>query len=670
MPFSSKLIDRRRFLQSVSAAGALALPTDNSSQDRPRAVRPMPPNAAADAPTRIVAQLESEFLSFEQRGDATAVIRDKQTGSEWRMGPVAVQEDTGIEAGAVWMRTERSVCEQFPGRFRGVREGSGVRFWLLGRQAEVVGSFLTEARLDGEWLEFSIDQIDDSIPSLSFPPPLECESLVLPTKQGRWVRNLIESRHFLNFLGRLNMRWFGGLKGGCGYLALVPQADFVDGGVMVTQMSASAVWMRSLGEWTTPRSVRLRFVRGNYVQLALEFRAWAGKNGLLRPLAEKAAASPALGRLLAGRILSVNEATPRHQPAYYEALLQPESRNQYPGSGAKTFWTHNQVASILARLPEYGIEQALVVVRGWIAGGYDWSHPDVWPPEPTLGAIGDLKRLCGADPRFPVALHDNYQDIYDHCPSFSRGVVQRKDGSLLPGGYWGGGQAYILSAAAGRHYAERNWSQMRQLGLRALYVDTTSAVQTYESYAADARQTRSEDVAGKTALLRFFKQQGLVLGSEEGSDFAAPYVDWNENRHERVPGESIPLWPLVFHDCVVSGRYTGDPVGTGWAGGLGGGTEYPAWLLDMLWGYAIFTSLETPETAPATLERTRDRLPADAWFRRVATAAMVDHAFLNQDATLERTQFSNGLAITVNLSAKAQRADGRMIAGYGFAIEG
>jgi hypothetical protein len=42
---------------------------------------------------------------------------------------------------------------------------------------------------------------------------------------------------------------------------------------------------------------------------------------------------------------------------------------------------------------------------------------------------------------------------------------------------------------------------------------------------------------------------------------------------------------------VVSGRYTGDPVGAAWAGGVGAGKEYPAWLLDMLWGYATLTQL-------------------------------------------------------------------------------
>jgi hypothetical protein len=662
--------NRRQFLQGVSATGALAI-SPHSAVTGKRAARSMPAAATEGAATRVVAELENEFLFFQQRGDASAVIRDKQTGCEWRMGPVALQEDSEIDVGAVWMRNGRSVCEQFPGRFGGVREGGGVRFWMLGRHGEVAGSFLTETRLDGRWLEFSITQIDDSIPSLSFPPSVECESLVLPSNLGRWVKKPVEERQFLNFLGRLNMRWFGGLKGDCGYLALVPQPNFVDGGVMLAQMAAAPVWLRQLGQWSEPRTVRYRFVRGNYVQLALEYREWARAHGLLRPLKEKAEACPALNHLLQGRIVSIVEAIPRHGPAYYEDLLAPASNTRNLGQGAKVLWTHDQVASLLPQLPDYGIDQALVVVRGWIPGGYDWSHPDVWPPEPALGSIADLKRLCGAEPRFPVALHDNYQDIYEHSPSWPRGIVQQANGELLAGGYWEGGQAYILTAAAGRIYAERNWEGLRQPGLRALYVDTTSAVQTYQSYAPGARQSRAEDVAGKIRLLEFFKAQGLVLGSEEGADFAVPHLDWNENRHVRVPGESVPLWPLVFHDAVVSGRYPGDPQAPGdsVAGGTGVNPEHPPWLLDMLWGYAVFTSLQDPENAPSELARSRDRLPADAWFRRVSVAAMIDHAFLDEDGNVERTRFSNGLGIVVNFSSREQPVGGRNIPAGGFVIE-
>jgi hypothetical protein len=236
----------------------------------------------------------------------------------------------------------------------------------------------------------------------------------------------------------------------------------------------------------------------------------------------------------------------------------------------------------------------------------------------------------------------------------------------MRGGYWDGGQAYILNAAAGLSYAQRNWKMVQQLAPRALYIDTTSAVQTYQSYAPGALQHRAEDLANKTQLLKFFKKCGDVLGSEEGADFAIPYIDWCENRHVRVPGESVPLWPLVFHDAVVSARYTGDPIGAAWAGGIAGGNDYPAWLLDMLWGYAALTQLGSFDHRNEAYERMRATRHVDAWFACISTDSMDDHAFLTTDGSLERTQFSSGRSIVVNLAPEPQTYNRKPVAGHDF----
>jgi hypothetical protein len=203
----------------------------------------------------------------------------------------------------------------------------------------------------------------------------------------------------------------------------------------------------------------------------------------------------------------------------------------------------------------------------------------------------------------------------------------------------------------------------KALALRAMYIDTTSAVQTYQSYETGRQQTRVEDVANKTQLLKFYKERGVVLGSEEGADFAIPHIDWCENRHDRVAGESIPLWPLVYHDAVVSGRYTG----SAWAGSLAGATSYPPWLLDMLWGYAALTELGPFEEREKAYERMRATRQLDAWFGRISTDAMENHEFLSGDGTLERTTFSSGRSILVNFAQEPQTHDGATVAAHGYA---
>jgi hypothetical protein len=560
------------------------------------------------------------------------------------------------------LRTERSICEQYPGRFSGVVEGDGFRFWVLDSEGSSRGSLHVVLAIDDSGLEWRILQIDDSLPSLSFPTPIECDSLVFPQHLGRWVRSPMKGRYCWPFFSHMNMRWFGGLGGQNGYLAILPGEQCADALISATEMSAAPMWLQRLGEWKGERRIRYQFLRGNYVALAKTYRAWAQAHGLFRSLTDKLHDTPALSALTGGRLISCLQAEPAESARFYEDRLTAAPAGNRP-TPYRIYLTHGQAAQVLRELSAAGVPRALVVLRGWIRGGYDWSHPDIWPPDERVGSVDDLRAVCANSGPFTVALHDNYQDSYKHNPSWPQGVNRTNRQRPMRGGYWNGGQAYILSAAAGLTYARRNWKMEQILAPRAMYLDTTSAVQTYQSYEPGKLQYRADDVANKAGLLKFYKECGVVLGSEEGADFAIPYIDWCENRHERIAGESIPLWPLVFHDAVVSGRYTG----SAWAGALAAGTEYPPWLLDMLWGYAALSELGPFEQRSAAYERMRTTRQLDSWFSTISTDAMDDHAFLSEDETLERTQFSSGRSIIVNFSPEQQSHDGIVVPGHGYA---
>ena len=85
-----------------------------------------------------------------------------------------------VEVGQVWLTTTRDQTLQYPGRFFGRLEGDNISFELLGRQDRLVGRFLCHVALDGAWLVFRILEVDDSIPSLAYPPPLQSDAIVLP----------------------------------------------------------------------------------------------------------------------------------------------------------------------------------------------------------------------------------------------------------------------------------------------------------------------------------------------------------------------------------------------------------------------------------------------------------------------------------------------------------
>lgn len=600
---------------------------------------------------------ENEFLSVSLNADASAVIRDKTNGVEWKMGPVALQEEGPINQGHVWLRTDRSSCEQFPGRFRGVREGDAVRFTLLGREGQPVGDFRCEFRLDGPWFECRVVQVDEGLPSLVFPAPIQSESLVVPQGVGRWIKKPLAGRHFWVFPAHLNMRWFGGLRGDHGWIGIVDEG-YQDAGVLAANLTAATGWVKSLGRWQGPRAVRFRFVRGNYVELAKTFRAYARAKGLFRSLADKAQSNPALQNLIGSRAVFFWQARTLHPERREDRMQPPAQGDQNPS--LKVHLTHAEVLKLIGHMKTAGLQRGLVTLCGWIRGGYDESHPDIWPPEPALGTLNEFKSLLAQPDPLTVAVHDNYQDIYAQSPSWPRGVARTPSGAPMPGGYWAGGQAYILNSRASLAYLRRNWEHVRTLPLRAVYCDTTTAVQFYESYEPGDTQTRTQDEQGKIALLEFYKQQGVVLGSEGACDFGVRHTDFLlPFDQEHVPGETIPLWPLVFGDSVIS-YSTCDATKT----------SLPdlrrQWLLHMLRGNQVRWYFGSQAEWDQSRDAFTESFLVDRWRERTATSELLTHRFLTDE--VEEVTYANGLSLIVNLSSSDFSAEGLHIPAGGHVI--
>lgn len=602
---------------------------------------------------------ENAFISVTVHEDAAVEIIDKTHDTVWRMGRVALQEDNPIDVGHVWLRSTRSICEQYPGRFQGEATGDRIRFTLRGREQRIVGAFDCQIRLDGPWLEFRLSNIDQRLPSLVFPTPIVSESLVVPMNIGRWIRAPLSERHVWVYPAHLNMRWFGGLRGDNGWIAVLHEGT-PDAGVLATELTAAPVWLQSLGEWPGQRAVRYRFTHGGHVGLAKTFRGYAIEQGLHKSLREKISTTPAVENLHGGRLLALMQ-TDRCQLEHIEERMQPIPCPT-PSGDLAVLVSHHAAQQVICTAHELGMRRGLVVLRGWINGGYDEQHPDIWPPEQALGSREALQKIVSDGP-FPVALHDNYQDIYQQSPSWPHGVIRMPDGAPMPGGLWVGGQAYILNARDGLAYAKRNWPHIQTLTPPAMFIDTTTAVQFYQSYEAGNTLTRTQDMQLKEELLSFYKEQGLALGSEEVADFGVPWIDWFENRHRHHIGESLPLWPLVYHDAAFCVRYNQkaqqayvptDPV--------------PYWLADLLWGYALIWDVRNMAHWHASNTKFPATLCVDEWHQRIGTDEMLDHRYLTDDGTVEQTTFTAG-RITVNFSDEPQTVAGQTIAGGGYVIE-
>ena len=591
--------------------------------------------------------------------DGSSSIVDKTRGVRWQTGPVALQDKSEVEVGEVWLRGERGIAEQYPGRFAGEPSGDHIRFTLFARQRRAVGRFVCDVSLEDEQLVYRVLELDDSIPSLVFPPPIESEAVVLPSSQGRILRKPetggIYPRHLHTFFTQLNMRWVGGLRGEAGWLAIFDEG-FEDAFALLANRSVAPGYLRTLGKWRHPYTVRYQFTGGGHVGLAKAYRRWFQKQGLFVSLDEKLQRNPRLRSFLGGRAFWIDLARPRQHLRLAQELLVPAEKRTGDESLDVRFH-YADVRAIVEELKQAGLARGFLKIAGWINGGYDWSHPDVWPPEPALGPVDELRQLLEGDGDLIAGLHDNNHDMYEHTPSFPNGVNRLANGELMTGGIWAGGQAYILRSDASVAYARRNWEQLRALRPKAMFIDIVTAMQLYQSYEPGHLSTKADDLRRKLELMAFYKDQGVLFGSEEAADFAIAHVDWFENRHRRVPGESIPLWPLVFHDAAFCTRY----------GGVTGGGSYPGWLEDMLWGYLPHFRI-TPGWKPdAAFSGT---FHVDRWHAAIGLAEMVDHRFRTDDWSVEETRFGNGRGIVCNFSPEPRTIDGALVPARGYRLLG
>ncbi len=599
-----------------------------------------------------VLTLENEHLRFMMREDASAELVDKAGDRRWRMPPVAVQDRDDMEEDHAWQRTERAFGDRYPGRFLVRREGDHLRLTLLGRLGRPLGTFACCFRLDGPWLEVEVPQIGEDIPSLVFPPPIESDALVLPMKQGRLVReplNRFEHRVYRYAGCHLKMRWFGGLRGDSGWMCIV-EDGYPDAGMVQAGMWAAPLWLKSLGRWDGPRRLRYRFVEGGYVGLAKKFRAWAKDHGLFKTLEQKIEEVPAVGKLIGGRNLHFMVGWTFRRSRFDEVWTPVPDDLEGREEGVVPQITFRQAADIIEDAKKLGMERGVFSYHGWINGGYDETHPDIWPPEPALGTVEELQQLCRPEGPFTACLHDNYQDIYAQSSSFPAGTCRMRDGEPLPGGFWRGGQAYILNSRHALGRARRNWEKIKTLGVENMYSDTLTAEILKQSYEEGDTQSRAEDLEWKRRTMEFFKEQGLIFSSEDGCDFGVPYLDSAPHgKHTRTPGESVPLWALVYNDCVVGFR--------------GGPPRDPEQfrlrcLENVLWGWALVFGGFTAENWPQHRDAFTESLYVDEWHGRIGTDEMVNHEYLTDDWLVEKTEWSSGCAAVVNFADEERKVDG------------
>jgi len=238
-------------------------------------------------------------------------------------------------------------------------------------------------------------------------------------------------------------------------------------------------------------------------------------------------------------------------------------------------WTFDEAAAVAEHLKnDLGIDRALFMLGGWTEGGYDCRHPDNLPANPECGGNEELaaaiRRIQALG--YVGCLHDNYQDMYRDAKSWNPAFIEKRpDGSLIQGGRWLGGLAFMVCAPKQVELAMRpqNLPGIQKLfGPWSYFIDTTYAVGPRECADPNHPIGRNDDIAWKIKLSDEARKLFGLFGSECGREWALPHSDFFEGlvgvsgkyfanlKPESLGAKVIPFWEMVYHDCQICyGKY-------------------------------------------------------------------------------------------------------------------
>ena len=583
-----------------------------------------------------VVSLENSFLKLDFSAQSEAFsVTDKRTGRCWRQDSI----DGGIVTG-----------------IRSISKNELEFKFVSAQQFMEVAARIT---LEADRAEFVVDVDADHekllSKSLYFPAPFFTQvgdRMILPVNEG--ISFPVEEQHriwdMIAYGGHGICMPFWGIsdeKSGAAQMAILETPD--DSKISIQpgkekRYQVGPVWESSMKKFRYPRKVRyIFFDKGNHVTMCKRYRDYAKATGLFAPFTEKVKKNPNIDLLI--------------------------------GAANIWYWERDKLA-MLRELKAAGMDRIL-----WSSGG---SAED-------LTAMNKIENVL-------TSRYDIYQDIMapekrDEVRYWHQDWVNEAWPNDInwtsPDGTWRRGWevevkeegkpmvpcAVICDSKAIPYAKERISKELQTKPYRARFIDTTVAAPWFECYHPDHPMTRSDSKRHKMQLLELIKEDfGLVCGSETGHDASVPYCDfyegmmslgpWRSNDSGRnmrdildeVPSQieiyqvgekyRLPLWELVYHDCVVAYWYWGDY-----------NNKLPkVWkkrdLFNALYGVPpmyMFSRQNWNENKERFVESYKIAEPVS---RLTGYSEMTDHRILSEDRSVQQTEFANGVQVTVNFGEK------------------
>jgi hypothetical protein len=229
---------------------------------------------------------------------------------------------------------------------------------------------------------------------------------------------------------------------------------------------------------------------------------------------------------------------------------------------------YGQSAESLRQAFRYGLTDSMVIWHNWQRWGYDYRLPNIYPPNPGLGSLDEMKELIAVCKQagVPFALHDNYIDFYPDADGFSyeENIAFHRDGTPVKAWLNEGREARSYRYRADRvgPYLVRNLRLIRDgLSPSAYFIDVWSSARPYDYWSAEGEffdRVRTRTSWGEHfAWIRDLLGDNAPQISESGHDQLIGWLDGAQANHLRVGppvGEGRYRWAVLNWKCADAER--------------------------------------------------------------------------------------------------------------------
>ncbi|MEG0693136.1 MAG: DUF5696 domain-containing protein, partial [Oscillospiraceae bacterium] len=412
----------------------------------------------------------------------------------------------------------------------------------------------------------------------------------------------------------------------------------------------------SLGKISYARKLLYKFVDDcDYNDLCKVYRNYINEKGELITLKEKAARNPKVDELIGSAIV--------HTGGWYHAVEESQMFSKENPAENDKLITTKEVEIGLDSLKERGVDKIYLHFDGWGKRGYDNLHPDVFPPSDKIGGFDGMRSLSDTCHKngYMFGIHDQYRDYYYDAESFSMNHAIHEQSLKTPYcDIWHGGKHTFLCTTFAPQYVKRNYQQFddNNIKLDGSYLDVFSVVNLDECFHSEHPMTRKECAQYRSECLNYIRSRGMIVSSEEVTDWALPYLELCHHAPFRVTPENIPyaipvpLFTLVYHDCIV----------VPWSHIKGDwyipSTDHAS-LYGMLYGGVSYLDLDCSD------EQLRVNKIICMLHENIGKVELLKHEFVNDTRRKQKTYYANGTTVEVDFDTDEYKItiDGKITAG-------